>query len=118
MPSGLRAQQPFQVGLPNRQRRLAQILATFGKKAQNCTYSSCWREMQGIEIGNAIDAKQDGLAIEHKLLLADFPHGLDDLWIAVESGARANCECGGMKMDPAFLGRRGHQTISPEAPRE
>ena len=39
--------------------------------------------MQGIEIGDAVNAQDDGLAIEHKLPGAVLQGGFDDPWIAL-----------------------------------
>ena len=39
--------------------------------------------VQSVEIGDAIDTQDDGLAIEHKLLDAVLRGGFDDPWIAL-----------------------------------
>jgi hypothetical protein len=39
--------------------------------------------MQGIEVGDAIDAEDDGLAVDHELLLPDLARGLGDPRVAL-----------------------------------
>jgi hypothetical protein len=39
--------------------------------------------MKGVEVGNAVDAKDDGLAIDDEMFLRVFERGLDDPGIAL-----------------------------------
>ena len=65
-------QQPFKIGLGHRQRQLAQIVATFGGDIEGAKLDLfiVLAGMQRIEIGNAVHAQNDGLAIDDELLHA------------------------------------------------
>jgi hypothetical protein len=65
-------QQPFEIGLAHRRRQLAQIIATFKEDVAGAQLDSLvvLAGMQRVEIGDAVSTEDDGLAVDHELLLA------------------------------------------------
>ena len=75
----------------------AQIIAAFSEDIEGTERDLIvmLTGVEGIEIGDAINPEDDGLAVQHKPLLADFAGCLHDPWISVgpiiaASGDRAD----------------------------
>ena len=86
-------QQPFKVRLAHRQGEGPQVVAVKSKDVEGIElhFVIVLAGMQLIEIGDAVNAEDDGLAIDDELLVAVFQRGLDDPGIAfgpVVSAAR------------------------------
>ena len=84
MPSTRRASSR-QVGLAHRQRQLAQILAVADQHIEGVELDLgiVPARVQAVEIGDAVDAEQHGLAIDDERAVAIAQRGLDDQRIAI-----------------------------------
>ena len=69
IPSGRQRRSTGKVGLAHRQRKTAQIVAVHRQHIEGAELHlfTVLAGMQGIEIGDAIDAQDNGLTIDHKL---------------------------------------------------
>jgi len=78
------AKQPLQIGLAHGQRQRAQILAVHGQhvKGAKLNLGILLPGVQRAEIGDAVNAQNDSLAINHELLAAVLQRGLHDPGIA------------------------------------
>ena len=84
-PLGPPAQESGKIGLAYRERKTAQIVAVHCQYIEGAEldFLAMPAGMQGIEIGDAVNAQDDGLAIEHKPPGAVLQGGFDDPWIAL-----------------------------------
>ena len=82
---GPAGQQPFEVGLAQVQGQLAQVVAALGQDVEGTElhFGVVLARVQRVELGDAIDAQDHGLAVEHKPLLTDLARGLCDPVIAL-----------------------------------
>ena len=76
-------QQPRKVGLAHRQRQSAEIVTGERHDVEGVQLHLVivLAGMQRVEIGDTIDAKHHGLAVDHELLGPVLQGGLDDPWI-------------------------------------
>src|SRR5262249_50072065 len=73
-------QQPLQVRVAHRQRQCADILAVDRQHVEGAELDlvALPAGVQGVEVGDAVDAEDDGLAIDHELLDPVLQRSLDD----------------------------------------
>ena len=85
MPSGRPREQPREISLAHAQGEGAQILAIERQDVEGVELHLIimLARVQGIEIGNAIDAEDDSLAIDDELLLSILECGFHDPRIAI-----------------------------------
>jgi hypothetical protein len=72
-------EQPRKIGLAHRQRKSAQIVAAYCEHVEGAglDFLVVLAGMQRLEIGDAINAQDSGLAVDHKLADAVFQGGFD-----------------------------------------
>jgi hypothetical protein len=65
--------QPYKVGLTLAQRQLAQIVTIADQTVEGVEFDFVivFAGMQAVEVGDAVDSEQHGLAIEYGMTIAD-----------------------------------------------
>ena len=78
-------QQTLQVGLAHRERQAPQVVAIHGQHVERDQLDLVVVSvgMQGVEVGIAVDAADDGLTIDHKMALPIPARGLDNARVAL-----------------------------------
>ena len=78
-------EQPFGARLPQRQGQRALVVAVHCKDVEGIELHLviALARMQGVQIGDAVNAENDGLAIDDELLVSVFQRRLDDPGIAL-----------------------------------
>ena len=74
MPSGRRANSRARLGLAHRERKVTQVVAVQRQHVERAElhFFIVLAGVQCVKIGDAVDAKDDGLAIDHEVRLVLF----------------------------------------------